>query len=69
MLWFFGKQDINTAVAEATPYFQKKYGVVPTIVYVNAQVDALTTGLEVIKVNYVLPFHLVIGVEDETRKN
>jgi hypothetical protein len=70
MLWFDNdpRADLNTKIARAAEYYQKKYGANPNLCFVHptmAKSGAFRTGaIEVRLSRQVLPNHLWIGAND-----
>jgi len=69
MLWFDNdpKADLQTKIARAADYYQKKYGQKPDLCYVHPTMLSTTTradGVDVRPNRQVLPNHFWIGVHE-----
>jgi hypothetical protein len=70
MLWFDNdlKADLATKIAHAADYYQRKYGQMPSICFVNPTMlnggSSREMGIEVRPNRQVLPNHLWMGLQD-----
>jgi hypothetical protein len=75
MLWFDGNKDteLKLKVQKAAEYYQRKYGIEPTVCYVNpAMMDGerQSAGRVEVRSNAtVLPNHFWIGVNGKNESN
>jgi len=73
LLWFDNdsKRDVSDKVARAAAHYQRKYGRVPQLCFVNPSVLGVdgsgmrVAGVEVLSSHTVLPHHFWLGIRDE----
>ncbi len=74
MLWFDNdeRRDLSARLTRAARHYEAKYGVRPTLCYVNPLMlpegDTLIAGLEVRASNTVLPHHFWLGQHEESEQ-
>ncbi len=74
LVWYDNdpKKTLDVKMIEAVKRFREKYGIEPTVCYVNpAELDhARRTGgkLRLIKAAQVLPNHLWLEIEEQTKR-
>jgi hypothetical protein len=68
MLWFDNdkKRTLSEKISRAADYFNKKYGRVPNICFVNKKVvEAVDLpGIKVRPTRSILPNHFLVGMEE-----
>ncbi len=75
MLWFDGNKDtdLKAKVQRAADYYQKKYGIAPTVCFVNPAMmegEKTSAGQVIVRSNEtVLPNHFWIGVNGKSSAN
>jgi hypothetical protein len=68
MLWFDNdkKRTLSEKIRRAADYFNKKYGRVPNVCFVNKKVTEAVDlpGIKVRPTRSILPNHFLVGMEE-----